>query len=327
MIGQELMAMYRLGEICGRPLDTTFTLARYPDRGLERHPLRPDALRACRRSDLHDRGSTRFRARAARVRAARAVGGRRACRPAFVRYVARLHLDTVTYGTAPCGPRSSASGRKGSSTAPIGRRCRSTSSARSGTCRSSASPPSRRRRSWAPTHGLSSASREDAAHWHSLARRRRAGRCRPRAERVAHHAACVAAVDARRRGPRPRPDRDAPRLRARRVWRVHRPARRRAGASVPRARDPGCGTPVDTVEGLADGDELHPVQAAFQRHRRCSAASARPGSSVLAAWLVEHEADADVERVREVLSSNLCRCTGYGPILAATLAAQAGAGA
>ena len=87
------------------------------------------------------------------------------------------------------------------------------------------------------------------------------------------------------------------------------------------------GRRVETVEGLADGDELHPVQAAFQRHRALQCGFCTPGFVLLAAWLVEHEADADVERVREVLSSNLCRCTGYGPILAATLAAQAGAGA
>jgi carbon-monoxide dehydrogenase small subunit len=43
---------------------------------------------------------------------------------------------------------------------------------------------------------------------------------------------------------------------------------------------------------------------------------------VLAAWLLDREPDADAERVTEVLSSSLCRCTGYGPILAATLAVQ-----
>ena len=82
------------------------------------------------------------------------------------------------------------------------------------------------------------------------------------------------------------------------------------------------GRHVETVEGLADGDELHPVQAAFRRERALQCGFCTPGFVVLAAWLVEREPQADVERVREVLSSNLCRCTGYGPILSATLAAR-----
>ena len=81
---------------------------------------------------------------------------------------------------------------------------------------------------------------------------------------------------------------------------------------------------VETVEGLADGDELHPLQAAFREHRALQCGFCTPGFVVLAAWLVEREPEADLERVREVLSSNLCRCTGYGPILAATLAAREG---
>jgi carbon-monoxide dehydrogenase small subunit len=82
------------------------------------------------------------------------------------------------------------------------------------------------------------------------------------------------------------------------------------------------GRRVDTVEGLAEGDELHPVQAAFREHRALQCGFCTPGFVVLAAWVVETEPEADAERVRDVLSSNLCRCTGYGPILAATLAAQ-----
>ncbi|MGH3110092.1 MAG: (2Fe-2S)-binding protein [Gaiellaceae bacterium] len=84
------------------------------------------------------------------------------------------------------------------------------------------------------------------------------------------------------------------------------------------------GRRVDTVEGLSDGDELHPVQAAFREQRALQCGFCTPGFVVLAAWLVDSEPGADDERVREVLSSNLCRCTGYGPILAATLAARVG---
>jgi aerobic-type carbon monoxide dehydrogenase small subunit (CoxS/CutS family) len=86
------------------------------------------------------------------------------------------------------------------------------------------------------------------------------------------------------------------------------------------------GRRVDTVEGLANGEELHPVQVAFRRERAQQCGFCTPGFVVLAAWLVENEPDADEERVRDVLSSNLCRCTGYGPILAATLAARGSSG-
>jgi aerobic-type carbon monoxide dehydrogenase small subunit (CoxS/CutS family) len=79
---------------------------------------------------------------------------------------------------------------------------------------------------------------------------------------------------------------------------------------------------VDTVERLAEGDELHPVQQAFHEHGALQCGFCTPGFVILAAWLVAREPNADLERVREVLSSNLCRCTGYGPILAATLAAR-----
>jgi aerobic-type carbon monoxide dehydrogenase small subunit (CoxS/CutS family) len=82
------------------------------------------------------------------------------------------------------------------------------------------------------------------------------------------------------------------------------------------------GRRVDTVEALSEGDELHPVQAAFREQRALQCGFCTPGFIVLAAWVVDTEPEADVERVRDVLSSNLCRCTGYGPILAATLAAQ-----
>ena len=85
------------------------------------------------------------------------------------------------------------------------------------------------------------------------------------------------------------------------------------------------GRRVDTVEGLADGDSLHPAQSAFRDQRALQCGFCTPGFVVLAAWLADDEPEADDERVREVLSSNLCRCTGYGPILAAAL--QAGDGA
>ncbi len=86
------------------------------------------------------------------------------------------------------------------------------------------------------------------------------------------------------------------------------------------------GRRVDTVEGLSDGDDLHPVQAAFTRHRALQCGFCTPGFVVLSAWLVEREPDAGPDRVRDVLSSNLCRCTGYGSILDAVQSVREGDG-
>jgi carbon-monoxide dehydrogenase small subunit len=77
------------------------------------------------------------------------------------------------------------------------------------------------------------------------------------------------------------------------------------------------GSRVDTVESLGTPDALHPVQEALRAARGLQCGFCTPGFAVLGAWLREHEPDADAERVREVVSSNLCRCTGYQPILEA----------
>ena len=81
VVGNELMAMYRLGEVCGRPLDTTVTLARLIlTGGLERHPRRSASLRSRRRGDLHDRRSTGLRARASRRTRRSGRGATSSCR-------------------------------------------------------------------------------------------------------------------------------------------------------------------------------------------------------------------------------------------------------
>jgi carbon-monoxide dehydrogenase small subunit len=82
------------------------------------------------------------------------------------------------------------------------------------------------------------------------------------------------------------------------------------------------GRAVTTVEGLTSDHDLHPVQRAFLEHHALQCGFCTPGFVVLAASLLEHEPDASAERIREVLSSNLCRCTGYAPIVAAVRAAQ-----
>lgn len=82
------------------------------------------------------------------------------------------------------------------------------------------------------------------------------------------------------------------------------------------------GRSIRTIESLADGSELHPIQSAFREHHALQCGFCTPGFIMLAAGLLEREPDASEERVREVLSSNLCRCTGYTPIVQAVLAAQ-----
>ncbi len=77
------------------------------------------------------------------------------------------------------------------------------------------------------------------------------------------------------------------------------------------------GREVRTVEGLADGDRLHPVQAAFVDTGAVQCGFCTPGLVVAVADLLEREPDPDELTVREALSGNLCRCTGYEKILAA----------
>jgi carbon-monoxide dehydrogenase small subunit len=82
------------------------------------------------------------------------------------------------------------------------------------------------------------------------------------------------------------------------------------------------GRSVRTIESLAENGELHPIERAFREYHALQCGFCTPGFIVLAAGLLEREPNASEERVREVLSSNLCRCTGYTPILKAVLAAQ-----
>lgn len=72
------------------------------------------------------------------------------------------------------------------------------------------------------------------------------------------------------------------------------------------------GTEVTTVEGLAQGDTLHPVQAAFVAHDGFQCGYCTPGQIMSAVGLIaEGEAGTDPERIREGMSGNLCRCAAY----------------
>jgi aerobic-type carbon monoxide dehydrogenase small subunit (CoxS/CutS family) len=80
---------------------------------------------------------------------------------------------------------------------------------------------------------------------------------------------------------------------------------------------------VRTVESLARGGVLSPLQASFRKHHALQCGFCTPGILMTAEALLTAEPDADAARVREVLSGNLCRCTGYIPIVEAVLDARA----
>jgi xanthine dehydrogenase YagT iron-sulfur-binding subunit len=83
------------------------------------------------------------------------------------------------------------------------------------------------------------------------------------------------------------------------------------------------GADVLTIEGLADGDRLDPVQAAFIAHDGFQCGFCTPGQIMSAVGLIrEGEAGSDPERIREGMSGNLCRCGAYAGIIEAVLDAQ-----
>ncbi len=83
------------------------------------------------------------------------------------------------------------------------------------------------------------------------------------------------------------------------------------------------GTQVVTIEGLSLADELTPLQASFRKHHALQCGFCTPGMITTAHALLSEEPDCDADRVREVLSGNLCRCTGYISIVEAVLDARA----
>ena len=82
------------------------------------------------------------------------------------------------------------------------------------------------------------------------------------------------------------------------------------------------GAEIRTVEGLADGDTLHPLQQAFWDNHGLQCGFCTPGFLMLAVAVLEVDPDIDEDGLREAMSSNLCRCTGYQNILTSVLAAQ-----
>ncbi len=83
------------------------------------------------------------------------------------------------------------------------------------------------------------------------------------------------------------------------------------------------GAEILTIEGVAQGDRLHPVQAAFLEHDGLQCGFCTPGQIMSAIGLIrEAQAGDDPERVREAMSGNICRCGAYAGITEAVLSAQ-----
>src|SRR2546423_15072478 len=82
------------------------------------------------------------------------------------------------------------------------------------------------------------------------------------------------------------------------------------------------GSTVTTVEGLTPAEGLSPLQASFRKHHALQCGFCTPGFLTTAHALLTQEPDADKDRIRHVLSGNLCRCTGYIPIIEAVYAAR-----
>ena len=83
------------------------------------------------------------------------------------------------------------------------------------------------------------------------------------------------------------------------------------------------GSTVVTIEGLSTEEALTPLQTAFRKHHALQCGFCTPGMLMTAHALLTEEPDADDDRIRSVLSGNLCRCTGYIPIVEAVLEARA----
>jgi carbon-monoxide dehydrogenase small subunit len=81
------------------------------------------------------------------------------------------------------------------------------------------------------------------------------------------------------------------------------------------------GKKIRTVEGLANGDKLHPMQQAFMDHHGLQCGFCTPGFLMLAVGVLEREPEIGDDDLLDVLASNLCRCTGYQNIIKAVRAA------
>lgn len=82
------------------------------------------------------------------------------------------------------------------------------------------------------------------------------------------------------------------------------------------------GATITTIEGVAQGDKLHPIQQKFLEDAALQCGICTPGFIVAAKQLLETEPNADEARIRHYLAGNLCRCTGYDKIVRAVIDAR-----
>lgn len=83
------------------------------------------------------------------------------------------------------------------------------------------------------------------------------------------------------------------------------------------------GAEIETVEGIAERDQLHPIQEAFHRHHALQCGYCTPGFLMTTLELLKRNPDPDEGEIRQALTNNICRCTGYTNIVKAVTAAAA----
>ncbi|MDC3266977.1 MAG: (2Fe-2S)-binding protein [Candidatus Rariloculaceae bacterium] len=79
------------------------------------------------------------------------------------------------------------------------------------------------------------------------------------------------------------------------------------------------GSEITTIEGLADSNTLHPLQEKFEEHGALQCGFCGPGMLMSAKDLLDKNPDPSIHEVRDALSGNLCRCTGYTKIIEAVI--------
>ena len=79
------------------------------------------------------------------------------------------------------------------------------------------------------------------------------------------------------------------------------------------------GKEIVTIEGLADGDELSPIQTAFRKHHGLQCGYCTPGFLTTLTAFLKDNPDPTEREIREAISGNICRCTGYQNIVAAAM--------